>query len=85
MHLAADQSGRRAQLFVVGEAPIKFLRESTSQSWGLDRAPSTRAVFQQRFGQLTIRIRDFTAGRGAHVELVDLLPLLPDWNDRRLG
>jgi hypothetical protein len=79
VHLAADQSGRRAQLFVVGEAPIKFLRESTSPaSWGLDGAPSTRAVFQQRFGQLTIRIRDFTAGRGAHVELVDLLPLLPE-------
>jgi hypothetical protein len=79
VHLAADQSGRRAQLFVVGEAPIKFLRESTSPaSWGLDRAPSTRAVFQQRFGQLTIRIRDFTAGLGAHVELVDLLPLLPE-------
>jgi hypothetical protein len=25
VHLAADQSGRRAQLFVLGEAPIKFL------------------------------------------------------------
>lgn len=65
VHLAADQSGRRAQLLVVGEAPIRFLRESTSSaSWGLDNATSTRATFEQRFGPLTMAIRDFTgAGR----------------------
>lgn len=78
VHLAADQSGRRAQLFVVGQAPIKFLRESTSPAqWGLDRATSTRALFEERFGSLTMPIRRFTAGPGARVELVDLLPLMP--------
>lgn len=79
VHLAADESGRRAQLFVVGDAPIRFLRESSSPaSWGLDRAATSRAVFEQRFGPLTMPIRDFTAGPGARVELVDLLPLLPE-------
>lgn len=79
VHLAADDSGRRAQLFVVGQAPIRFLRESASPAlWGLDRATSTRAMFEQRFGPLTMSIRQFTAGPGAHVELVDLAPLLPE-------
>lgn len=79
VHLAADESGRRAQLFVVGQAPIRFLRTSTSPaSWGLDRAKTARAVFERRFGPLTTPIREFTAGPGARVELVDLLPLLPE-------
>lgn len=78
VHLAADDTGRRAQLFVVGQAPIKFLRSSRSVAgWGLDRATSTRALFEERFGPLTMPIRDFTAGPGAHVELVDLGPELP--------
>lgn len=79
VHLASDDSIRRAQLFVVGEAPIHFLRTSTSAaSWGLDRATTLRATFQERFGSLTMPIRDFTAGPGARVELVDLRPLLPE-------
>ena len=79
VHLAADDSGRRAQLFVVGQAPITFLRESASPAqWGLDRATSTRALFKQRFGPLAMPISQFTAGPGAHVELVDLAPLLPE-------
>ena len=78
VHLAADQSGRRAQLFIVGEEPVRFLRQSTSPaSWGLDRATTTRALFQERFGPLTTSIRDFTAGPGSRVELVDLLPTPP--------
>ncbi|GAA3605454.1 hypothetical protein [Microlunatus ginsengisoli] len=78
VHLAADTSGRRAQLFVVGQAPIMFLRGSTSTAqWGLDRATTLRATFEQRFGPLTMPIRQFTEGPGGLVELVDLLPLLP--------
>jgi hypothetical protein len=35
-HLALDDSGRRAQLYVVGALPMRFLRESTSKaSWML--------------------------------------------------
>jgi hypothetical protein len=78
VHLAADDSGRRAQLFVVGQAPIRFLRQSKSTAaWGLDRATTTRAKFEERFGPLSMSIRDFTAGPGAHVELVDLEPEMP--------
>lgn len=78
VHLAADTSGRRALLYVVGQAPIRFLTASTSSAlWGLDRATSTRTLFEQQFGPLTMPIREFTAGFGSRVELVDLAPLLP--------
>lgn len=78
VHLAADTSGRRAQLFVVGQAPIRFLRQSKSAAaWGLDRATNSRTMFEERFGPLSMPIRDFTAGPGSHVELVDLEPELP--------
>ena len=78
VYLAADVSGRRAQLFLVGQAPIKFLRTCRSAaSWGLDRSTSGRALFEERFGDLEMTIRDFTAGPGSHVELVDIAPLLP--------
>lgn len=78
VHLAADTSGRRAQLFVVGQEPIRFLRGSTSTAqWALDRATTLRSTFEQRFGPLTMPIRQFTEGPGAHVQLVDLLPMLP--------
>lgn len=49
---------------------IRCLRSRST--WGLDRATTLR----ERFGPLTMTIRDFTAGPGAHVELVDLLPEL---------
>jgi hypothetical protein len=78
VHLASDASGRKAQLFIVGDAPIKFLRQSASPArWGLDRATSTRAIFEHRFGSLEMPIHAFTAGPAAHVELVDLALLLP--------
>lgn len=77
VHLTLDTSGRRAQLFVIGQQPIKFLQESTSPArWGLDRATSARAAFEQRYGSLEMAISQFTAGPGARVELVDLAPQL---------
>lgn len=76
VHLAADQSERRRQLYVVGQAPIKFLRGSKSAAgWGLDRFPATQQLFENRFGPLTMCIRDFTAT--SDVELIDLIKLLP--------
>ncbi|MGY6501821.1 MAG: PE-PGRS family protein [Acidimicrobiales bacterium] len=78
VHLAADASGRRAELYVLGDRPIRFLRTSTSKaSWGLDRSPRERAVFEERFGLLERRICDFTAAEGAHVALIDLEERLP--------
>ena len=79
VHLAAAASGRRAELYVLGDRPIRFLRTSISKaSWGLDRSPREREVFESRFGSLDRRIRDFTANEGAHVSLIDLEARLPE-------
>lgn len=78
VHLAAEQSDRAAELYVLGEKPIDFLRTSTSKAgWGLDRAPAVREVFQWQFGSLDMTISDFTNGPGAHVEVIDLEVRLP--------
>ncbi|MFC9473383.1 hypothetical protein ACFTS5_14485 [Nocardia sp. NPDC056952] len=80
VHLALDESGRRAQLFVVGALPIRFLTTSKSTiAWALARSsPRTRARFEQRFGPATdFTIADFTRVHGRHIELVDLATLVP--------
>jgi hypothetical protein len=79
VHLALDQSGRRAQLFVTGQRAIDFLRTSTSTAnWAPNRAsPVLRDRFQARFGGLGVKICDFTQGHASHVELIDLAGLLP--------
>ncbi|MFC8385981.1 hypothetical protein [Nocardia sp. NPDC057272] len=80
VHLALDESGRRAQLFVVGALPIRFLTTSKSTiAWALARSsPHTRARFEQRFGPATdFTIADFTRVHGRHIELVDLATLVP--------
>lgn len=79
VHLAADNSGRRAQLFVVGPQPIKFLRTSKSSAhWALTRgSDNTRSLFEARFGPTTMPIREFTSGPAAQVELLDLGTTMP--------
>jgi len=79
VHLAADNSGRRPELYVAGTRPLTFLRGSRSTAaWGLNRgADSTRQLFLDRFGSLAMPIREFTAGPAAHVHLVDLGDLIP--------
>ncbi|WP_405108727.1 hypothetical protein OG559_27020 [Micromonospora sp. NBC_01405] len=79
VHLALDQSGRRAQLYIAGPQAIRFLRTATgTATWALNRSsPILRRRFEDRFGSLDVPIRDFTAGPAAHVELVDLTGLLP--------
>ncbi len=78
VHLAMDDSGRQAQLFVVGEAPIRFLRSGqASAAWALGRSsPNLRAKFAARYGRDDISIRDFTCGSASHVELIDLTRLV---------
>jgi hypothetical protein len=79
VHLALADTARRAQLFVVGNVPIRFLRTSTmTVQWALGRAsPTLRAAFDKRFGDDPIEIRDFTANHASSVELIDLTGLLP--------
>ncbi|WP_157105404.1 MULTISPECIES: PE-PGRS family protein [Rhodococcus] len=79
VHLALDQSGRRAQLFVVGELPRKFLTTSKSSvHWALARSsPHLRTRFTDAFGTDEMTVAEFTSGPGQAVELVDLAKLLP--------
>lgn len=79
VHLAAaDTSGRRAELYVLGELPLRFLRETRSPAaWALDRFPTTRQLFIERFGDLNVPIGDFTNGAASHVTTVDLQERLP--------
>lgn len=71
VHLAADKSGRRAELYVLGERPLRFLRATRSPaSWGLDRFPAARELFTKRFresGCLDQRLHERSRqSRGAH-------------------
>jgi hypothetical protein len=80
VHLALDDSARAAQLYVVGERPSHFLRNSTVKaSWALGRSsPHMRDRFADRFdADGTLTVAEFTAGPAAHIELVDLRELVP--------
>lgn len=78
VHLAAEGSDRKAQLYISGQSPVHFLQSSkATAAWGLDRFPVTRQLFEDHFGSLEISISDFTNGPGAHVELIDIEALLP--------
>lgn len=78
VHLTADASGRRAELYVLGERPLRFLRETgSSAEWGLDRFPATRQLFRERFGSLTVPISAVTDGVASRVRIINLAERLP--------
>lgn len=80
VNLAADTSGRRAELYVAGSQPLRFLRGSRSTvGWALNRgAVSARQLFLERFGNLETTVREFTIGPARHVQIIDLAQLLPE-------
>lgn len=78
VHLAADESGRRPVLYVLGARPFRFLRTTrSSAAWGLDRSPATRTLFAKRFGDPDISIGAFVTEHQARVEVVDMQQLAP--------
>lgn len=78
VHLAAEGSGRAAELYVLGDKPIRFLQTCESTAcWGLDRFPSTQELFEERFGSLETSIADFVCGPGIRVKVIDLEESLP--------
>jgi hypothetical protein len=79
VHLAADQSGSRAELYCVGPQSARFLRTTTSPvSWALNRqAERTRQLYEAGFGSVDRPIPQFTAGPASHVHLLDLDSILP--------
>lgn len=76
--LSMEDDSRKKQLFVVGEAPRRFLTNTKSTTgWGLTKSSGAfREKFQDRYA-LDMPIRDFTAGPAADVEIVDLAKHLP--------
>lgn len=78
VQLAADTSGRSAELYVLGHRPVRFLRATKARAeWALDRAPATRALFENQFGSLDMQIPDFVSGHGARVAVINLEERLP--------
>ena len=78
--LALDTSGRRAELYVLGPQPDRFLRGSKSMaSWALDRsAESLKKRFVTRFGSLEMPVSTFTSTYAKDVVVIDLATKLPD-------
>lgn len=79
IHLALDETDRRQQLFVVGEAPKRFLETTISTgAWGLSRSSQPlRHRYQQRFGSLEVSIAKIRATHASSVEIVDLTGVIP--------
>ncbi|MEU4427461.1 hypothetical protein AB0F81_43125 [Actinoplanes sp. NPDC024001] len=79
VHLALDTSGRRPELWVAGEEPIKFLRTSTMAVGDLLSRSSRhlRARYQDHFGAEPIPLRTFTAEQAGRVRLCNLADVLP--------
>ena len=80
VHLAAAPTdGRRAELYVTGVRPIRFLNATKSTAeWALNRgSEKTRDLFVERFGDPTIPISEFVRGAAAHVQIIDLEQRLP--------
>ncbi|MGW1785077.1 PE-PGRS family protein [Streptomyces sp. NPDC002143] len=76
--LAADTSGRRAELFVIGPEPRRFLTTSTSTAaWALDRSPGALRTFTTVFGTPSMSVAQFTTPHAAHVQITDLRDPLP--------
>jgi hypothetical protein len=85
VHLTAQPSDRRRELYVAGEAPLRFLRSSRSSvAWALNRGPAaTKSLYLERFSDLGMTIREFTEGPAAQVRLVNIGDVLPPANTGR--
>jgi len=78
VRLAADSSGRAAELYVRGARPITWLtttRSSVRQQ--LRRYRAELAAFENAFGDPDIAVSAFVAGDAAHVHLIDVEERLP--------
>ena len=79
VHLSLDDSGRRAQLYIVGELPNRFLVSSTSTvAWMLGRSSvRLRQRFADKYGEdSTMTVAEFRAGPAAHIDIIDLRGLV---------
>jgi hypothetical protein len=76
--LVLERGERRAELYVLGQLPIDFLRRSNStMEWALGRSsPNLRRSYEQRFGSASLTVSQFTLGPAKDVALKDLLEVL---------
>jgi hypothetical protein len=79
VHLALNESGRRPELWVAGDDPVRFLSTSTMAVGDLLARSSRnlRARYQDRYGQDPIPLRVFTAEHASHVHLFNIADVLP--------
>jgi hypothetical protein len=76
--LAADKTGRRAELYVLGERPINWLATTRSPVHAkLKGYPAEVVAFEAVFGDPAIPISEFVAGAAAHVRLINIERRLP--------
>jgi hypothetical protein len=79
VRLAADTSGRTAELYVRGALPITWLKTTRSPvRQQLRRYRAELAAFESAFGDAEIPVSAFVAGDAAHVALIDMEQRLPD-------
>ena len=78
--LAMEDSGRRKQLFVVGELPRRYLTTTrTSVSRVINRSSQTlRDRMADRYGFLEMSVAEFTATHGSQVEVVNMEDIVPE-------
>lgn len=76
--LVLERRDRRAELYVLGDLPIDFLRRSNStMEWALGRSsPNLRRAYEQRFGSTALTVSQFTAGPASCVALKDLTEII---------
>ena len=77
--LAADTSGRSAELYLRGVRPLNWLmRTRSSVRQQLKRYPAELDAFESAFGDAAIPVSAFVTGAAAHVQIIDIEQRLPD-------
>jgi hypothetical protein len=76
--LAADTSGRTAELYVRGSIAIGWLKRTRSPvRQQIKGFPPELAAFEQAFGDPGVAVSAFVAGKAAHVHLIDIEQHVP--------
>ncbi len=76
--LAAESSGRNAELYVRGPRPITWLTSTKSSvRQQLKRYPTELDAYQATFGSADVTVAEFVSSRAAHVALIDIEQRVP--------
>jgi hypothetical protein len=81
VHVALDESPREKYVYVLGDAPKRFLETTTSSAaWGFTRKSALqRNAFEKRWGSAeSISIAEFRRDHASTVHIVDLYEVIPE-------